>query len=80
MLIDMLADPKFALSFAPDKVVVAASGDLAYTSGTYSQTATDPKTHAVAHETGTYVTVYHKASEGSWKAVADINTPGPASP
>jgi uncharacterized protein (TIGR02246 family) len=79
-LTEVLADPKFSLTFAPEKVVVANSGDLAYTTGKYSQTATDPKTKAVVHETGTYVTVYHKAANGDWKAVADINTPGPTTP
>jgi uncharacterized protein (TIGR02246 family) len=79
-LTDILADPKFSLTFAPDKVVVAASGDLAYTTGKYAETATNPKTHAVERQTGTYVTVYHKATDGAWKAVADINTPGPAAP
>jgi uncharacterized protein (TIGR02246 family) len=79
-LTDIQNDPKFTLTFAPDKVVVAASGDIAYTTGKYSQTATDPKTHKVVHETGGYVTVYHKATDGAWKAVADINTPGPAAP
>jgi ketosteroid isomerase-like protein len=77
---DALADPKFALTFAADKVVVASSGDLAYTSGKYSETATDPKTHTVVHQSGTYVTVYHKAANGAWKAVADIATAGPAAP
>lgn len=79
-LTDILADPKASLSFTTDKVAVAASGDLAYTSGKYSETATNPKTHAVETETGSYVTVYRKAADGAWKAVADINTPGPAAP
>jgi uncharacterized protein (TIGR02246 family) len=77
-LTQILTDPNFTLTFAPDKVNVAGSGDLAYSEGKYSQTATDPKTHKVTHETGTYVTVYHKADDGAWKAVEDINTPGPA--
>lgn len=76
-LTQILADNNFTLSFAPDKVVVAGSGDIAYSEGKYSQTATDPKTHKVVHETGTYVTVYHKADDGAWKAVEDINTAGP---
>jgi ketosteroid isomerase-like protein len=77
---DMMNDPKFELSFTADKVVVAAGGDLAYSTGKFSQTGTNPKTHAVEHQIGTYVTVYHKTTGGQWKAVADINTPGPAKP
>jgi uncharacterized protein (TIGR02246 family) len=74
----ILTDPNFQLSFTTDKVKVAGSGDVAYTEGKYDESATDPKTHKVAHETGSYVTVYHKADNGDWKAVEDINTPGPA--
>jgi ketosteroid isomerase-like protein len=73
-------DPGFTLTFASDKVDVAASGDLAAAHGTYKQTSTDPKTKAVVTETGSYVTVYKPQSDGTWKAVWDIATPGlPAS-
>jgi uncharacterized protein (TIGR02246 family) len=79
---DDLADPAFSLSFINDKTDVAASGDLAYTSGTFNVSYTDPKTKAVVKGAGTYVTVFRKQADGSWKAVADIATPGapPAAP
>ena len=79
---DDLADPGFSLAFVNDKTDVAASGDLAYTSGTFNVSYTDPKTKAVVKQNGTYVTVYRKQADGSWKAVADIATPGapPAAP
>jgi uncharacterized protein (TIGR02246 family) len=77
---DMMNDPKFELSFAADKIVVAKSGDIAYATGKYSQTMTNPKSHATEHEAGSYVTVYRKTTGGEWKAVADIATPGPAKP
>jgi uncharacterized protein (TIGR02246 family) len=77
---DMIGDPNFALTFAPDKIGVAASGEMAYAAGRYAQDGTDPATHAIHHETGTYLTVYRKQADGTWKAVADINTPGPAAP
>jgi len=79
---DDLADPSFSLTFVNDKTDVAASGDLAYTSGTYSVSYTDPATKKVVNGAGTYVTVFRKQADGSWKAVADIATPGapPAAP
>jgi ketosteroid isomerase-like protein len=77
---DMMNDPKFDLSFTADKVVVSKSGDLAYSIGTFSQSETNPKTHAAEHATGSYVTVYKKTTGGEWKVVADIATPGPAAP
>jgi len=71
-----LSDKAFTLSFASDKVDVSASGDLAAARGTYTETATDPKTKTVVTEKGTYVTVYKPQSDGAWKAIWDINTPG----
>ena len=66
-------DKNFTLSFTTDKVVVAKSGDMAYTQGSYTSTMTDPKTKKVVTEKGKYVTVYTKQADGSWKATADID-------
>jgi len=74
-----LADPKYALSFSSDRIDVAASGDLAAARGTYTETTTDPKTGAAETATGSYVAVYRPGTDGVWKAVWDIDTPGPAS-
>jgi uncharacterized protein (TIGR02246 family) len=73
---DDLADPAFSLTFVNGTTDVASSGDLAYTSGTFNVSYTDPKTKAVVKQNGTYVTVFRKQADGSWKAVADIATPG----
>jgi ketosteroid isomerase-like protein len=75
-LAQAVADKAFTLTFASDKVDVSASGDLAAARGSYTQTATDPKTKAVVTEKGSYVTVYRPQSDGVWKAVWDINAPG----
>ena len=72
----MVADPALALSFQATKVDVAKSGDLAYSQGSYKMTMTDPATHKVINDHGTYVTTDHKQADGSWKAVADIATSG----
>lgn len=74
----MLADPAFALTFKADKVWLAASGDLAYSRGTFALTSTDAKTHTAGETKGSYVTIWHKAANGSWKALEDIITPGAA--
>jgi len=66
-----LSDPNFALTFGATKVDVAKSGDLGYTQGTYSMTATNPATKAPSEEKGKYLTVYRKQADGSWKAVED---------
>jgi uncharacterized protein (TIGR02246 family) len=71
-------DPGFSLSFNSDKVDIAAAGDMAVSRGTFKLTATNPATKAVKPSAGTFVTVYRPQPDGSWKAVWDIATLGPA--
>jgi uncharacterized protein (TIGR02246 family) len=73
------ADPAFQISFASDKIDVAGSGDLAYSRGHFSEKYTDPKTQKVMTDSGSYVTVYKKQSDGSWKAVEDFAVADPDS-
>jgi uncharacterized protein (TIGR02246 family) len=69
----MYADKNLALSFTTATAQVAKGSDLAYTQGTYSMTMTNPKTKKLVTEKGKYLTVYKKQSDGTWKAVEDIN-------
>ena len=73
----ILDDPNFALTFASDRVFVAASGDLAADRGSYRETTTDPVTGKAVTTNGTYVTVFRPQPDGDWKAQWDIVTPGP---
>jgi uncharacterized protein (TIGR02246 family) len=70
----MLSDPALSLQFHAAKVDVAKSGDLAYTQGSYTMTTTDPQTKKVRNDHGSYVTVYRKQIDESWKAVSYIAT------
>ena len=71
------ADPNLKMEFSSDRIGVASSGDLAYSRGHYSMTYTDPDTKKPADSSGTYLTVYRKQADGSWKAVEDFVTQGP---
>lgn len=71
-------DPAFSLTFNSEKVDVAASGDLAVSRGAFNYKATDPTSKAPSAISGSFVTVYKPQPDGSWKAVWDITTPGPA--
>jgi ketosteroid isomerase-like protein len=75
-LTQFLSDPSIKVSFASDRVGVAQSGELAYTRGHYSIETADPATRAPKTETGSYLTVWRKQADGSWKAVEDFVTPG----
>ena len=75
-LSEMAGDNALMLSFAADRVEVAKSGDMAYTEGSYTMTMTDPATKKPISDKGSYVTVYKKQADGSWKAVSDIASSG----
>jgi ketosteroid isomerase-like protein len=66
-------DPNLDMSFAPDRIEVAASGDLALVRGRFSDRYTDPATNKVKSETGTYINVYKKQDDGSWKVIEDFS-------
>jgi uncharacterized protein (TIGR02246 family) len=69
-----LGDPNFSLVFAPTKVELAKSGDIAYSQGTFQYTTTDPKTGKRVGQAGNYVEVYKKQGDGTWKVEEDIAT------
>ena len=75
-----LKDANFNISFAADEVRVADSGDLASARGRFTETYTDPATKQVKSENGSFVTVYRKRPDGSWKAVEDFAAADPATP
>jgi len=82
-LTEMVADPALSLKFQADRVEVSKSGDMAYTQGTYTLTVTDPATKKPINDKGSYVTLYKKQADGSWKAVQDaaiseVPPPAPA--
>jgi ketosteroid isomerase-like protein len=72
---DALSDNYFSVEFASDKMDV--SGDLAYSRGHYTSKHQDPKTHNLVTDSGSYLTVYKKQADGSWKAVEDFTTADP---
>lgn len=78
LLQTMTSDPNFALTFGSDRILVAKSGDLASSRGHFSLTMTDKATNKPVTTTGSYLTVFKRQDDGSWKAVEDFITPGPA--
>jgi ketosteroid isomerase-like protein len=62
---DMFSAPGFSLSWMAAKAVVAASGDVGYTTGTYDAAM------GGGTEKGKYVTTWKKV-DGAWKVAEDI--------
>ena len=69
--------PGFHITWTPDSGVVSRSGDLGYTYGTNEFTAPD-STGTLVTTRGRYLTVWRKDSDGRWRCVEDIASPGPA--
>ena len=69
----MVAQPGFDLTFAPAKVEVARSGDLAYEFGDYAITVNDKRGKPQTSK-GKYVVVWAKQADGTWKVMVDSPT------
>jgi ketosteroid isomerase-like protein len=66
------SDTTFILSWEPLFQKISESGDLGYTYGVYLNT--DKLTAKVTR--GTYITIWSKQQDGSWKFVLDTGTQG----
>ena len=65
----MMETPGFDLTFAPQRIVISSSGDMAMDRGTYRFTSSGP--NGPVTDTGKYVVVWRNVN-GEWKAAADI--------
>jgi uncharacterized protein (TIGR02246 family) len=74
-----LTDPAIDVQIASDKIDVGGSGDMAYSRGHYTEKYTDKKSGKVMTAKGSYLSVYKKQSDGSWKMVEDFATTDPDS-
>ena len=72
----MLADPELDLTWSPAAAVVARSGELGYTWGTYWNSWDDEEGNPVAVE-GKYLFVWRKAPDGRWQVVVDMDNENP---
>jgi ketosteroid isomerase-like protein len=69
------SDKDIRLTWSPAYADIAASGDMAYTYGTYLMEALDVEGKSVTAE-GTYVSIWKKDEKGFWKFVLDTGNPG----
>jgi uncharacterized protein (TIGR02246 family) len=67
-----MVDAATKVDWAPDVIEISQSGDMASVKGSYSMTIVNPKTKKPVDDKGSYVTVYKKQADGSWKATEDI--------
>jgi ketosteroid isomerase-like protein len=71
------ARPGFKLKWAPTHGELFKGGDLGYTVGRYEMSRQNEKGESVITH-GTYLTVWQKQEDGSWKVVWDGGSQDPA--
>lgn len=71
MMDTYFALPGFSVKWAVSDVVVANSGDFAYSVGSYDLTMSAPSGAPMADH-GKYVTIWKKQADGNWKVALDM--------
>ncbi len=72
------SDASVTLTWTPTRGQVFKSGDLGYTVGRYQLVHRTDRGENVTR--GTYLTVWQKQTDGSWKVIWDGGSPDPAKP
>lgn len=67
-----LADPGFTLTFRSDPPLMAQSGDLGVTVGTYAVSFTDPQAQAVIRRTGRHLMTWQRQGDGQWRVTRQM--------
>lgn len=68
---DLLATPGLVITWQPNRVQLAKSSEMAWVSGTYELTMTDPSGKPI-NDRGKYLEVWEKQADGNWKCRADM--------
>src|SRR2546423_5353211 len=76
MVASSYAAPGFHITWTPENAVVAASGDLGYTTGT-NEVSMQDSTGKVTKMVGRYITVWRRGSDGRWRCVEEYSSPAP---
>ncbi len=75
----LFKDPSVSISWAPVVAEASQSGDMGYTTGMYEiRRVGDDATPKVRR--GSYVTIWTKQPDGSWKVALDMGAPIPPKP
>ena len=74
----MTKDPALSFDYRQGKMVVSKGGDMAYSTATYTFTATDKNTGKPVTTNGSNLSVWQKQADGNWKLVADNNAGAPS--
>jgi len=63
--------PNTAVSWKVSKGEVATSGELGYLYGTYELSIKDPNGGPPVYDTGKFVEIWKKQTDGKWRCIVD---------
>jgi ketosteroid isomerase-like protein len=72
-LAETFKDPAFKVDWRPGPIGVSKEGDLAWASGGYSVTRTDPQTHKPVTLKGPFVETFAKSPDGHWLITSGVS-------
>ena len=78
LMAPQLGDTTVALTWHPVSVEVSTSGNLGYSIGRWDRTPRAGAAPGATARHGSYVTIWRKQGDGTWKAVLDIGNADPA--
>ena len=70
-------DPNWSIHWTPVAAEACSAGDLGYTTGSYETRSLSSDGKPVVRG-GSYVTIWRKQLDGTWKVALDIGSPQPA--
>ncbi|MEE8583785.1 MAG: nuclear transport factor 2 family protein [Acidobacteriota bacterium] len=73
----LLDDPQRGLTWTPDTAWASQSGDLGVTIGSFRSWRRSEEGEEQTVATGTYITVWQRQEDGSWKVALDGGSPDP---
>jgi ketosteroid isomerase-like protein len=71
---------KVRLTWRPATTEVAPSGEMGFTFGPYEVIERDPQGHDKVVSKGTYMTVWRRQPDGTWKVAADLGSKDTSAP
>jgi ketosteroid isomerase-like protein len=72
LFVAFLEDPGFTLTFRSDPPLVAASGEIGVTVGTYAVSFTHPESREVVRHTGRHLMTWRLESDGEWRVIRQM--------
>jgi len=75
---DGFKNPNWSIHLAPIAAEACSSGDLGYTTGSYETRSQGADGKPVVHR-GSYVTIWRKQTDATWKVALDVGSAAPQS-